>query len=94
MTDKDELLSQFFAEHEPPAQDVRFLTEALMRAQKRRNAYAVALWLGAGCVMAAVLALTGPAIASAFDALGPAVAPVIVIGTVLIFTRRMLWARA
>jgi len=94
MTVNDELLSQFFAEHEPPAQDPRFLAEALAAARKRRNAYALGLWLGAGCVAAAVLALTGPALANAFNALGPAVAPMIVIGAILTMTRRMLWARA
>ena len=93
-TDKDELLTQFFAAHEPPAQDARFLAQALAAAQKRRNVYAFWLWLGAGCVTAAVLALTGPWLARAFDALGPAVAPVVVIGSVLVMTRRMLWARS
>lgn len=93
-THKDELLAQFFAGHEPPAQDARFLAQALAAAQQRRNIYALWLWLGAGCVAAAVLALTGPWLAYAFDALGPAVAPVVVIGSVLMVTRRMLWARA
>ena len=94
MTDKDEVLLQFFAEHEPPAQDARFLTEALVRAQARRNVNAIGLWLGAGCVTAAVLALAGPAIGNAFGAMGPAIGPAIVVGTVLVMMRRMLWARA
>ena len=94
MTDKDDLLSQFFDGHEPPAQHARFLAEALMRAQKRRNVNAIGLWLGAGCVTAAVLALTGPAMGNAFGAMGPAIAPAIVAGTVLVMMRRMLWARA
>ncbi|MFZ2031305.1 MAG: hypothetical protein WAU68_13415 [Vitreimonas sp.] len=94
MTDKDELLSQFFAEHEPPALDAYFLAEALVRAQKRRNVNAIGLWLGAGCVAAAVLALAGPAIGNAFGAMGPAIGPVIIVSTVLLMMRRMLWARA
>ncbi|MBS0385612.1 MAG: hypothetical protein JSS00_09715 [Proteobacteria bacterium] len=94
MTDKHELLSQFFAGHEPPAQDARFLAGTLAAAQKRRNANAVALWLGAGCVTAAVLALAGPEIANVFNAMGPAVAPIVVTGTVLMMARRRLWARA
>ncbi len=93
MTDKDELLAQFFAEHEPSSQDTRFLILALTAAQRRRDANAVWLWLGAGCVIAAVLALAGPTLGRAFDALGPAVGPVIVVATALVMTRRLLWAR-
>ena len=94
MTDKDELLAQFFQEHEPPSQDARFLAEALARAQKARQTNTIWLWIGAGSVAASVLALVGPAIGNVFVAMGPAVAPVVVAGTVILMMRRVLWARA
>ena len=93
MTDKDELLAQFFQEHEPPSQDAHFLAEALARAQKARQTNTIWPWIGAGSVAAAVRALVGPEIGNAFVAMGPAVAPVVVAGTVLMMMRRVLWAR-
>jgi hypothetical protein len=94
MTDKDALLAQFFEGHEPPAQDARFVSSTLAKAQRKRHASAVALWAGAGSVIAAVLALVGPQLGSVFMALGPAAAPIAMVGTVLLMTRRMVWARA
>jgi hypothetical protein len=93
MTDKDQILAQFFQEHEPPSVDARFLAEALAAAHKARQTNTIWLWIGAGSVAAAVLALVGPEIGNAFAAMGPAVAPVVVAGTVLLMMRRMLWAR-
>lgn len=93
MTDKDQILAQFFQEHEPPSLDARFLAEALARAHKARQTNTIWLWIGAGSVAAAVLALVGPEIGNAFAAMGPAVAPAVVAGTVLLMLRRMLWAR-
>jgi hypothetical protein len=95
MTDKkDAILAQFFQEHEPPAQDVRFLAAALTRAQKKIWANEAALWLGGGSVIAVVFGLVGAQIGSVFVAMGPALAPVFIASAVLFMVRRMLWARA
>jgi len=94
MTDKDAILARFFEQHEPPAHDARFVAVALARAQRKRNAGAVLLWVGAGSLIAMVLAFAGSQIGSAYAVMDPAVAPIAVIATVLFMTRRMLWARA
>jgi len=94
MTDKDAILAQFFEHQEPPAYDATFVASALTRAQRKRNASAVLLWLGVGSLIAMVLAFAGPQIGSAYTAMAPAVAPIAVIATVLFITRRLLWARA
>ena len=46
MTDKDAILAQFFEQQEPPAYDATFVAAALTRAQRKRNASAVLLWVG------------------------------------------------
>ena len=94
MTDKDAILAQFFEQQEPPACDATFVAAALTRAQRKRNASAVLLWVGVGSLIATVLAFAGPQIGNAYSVMGPAVAPMAVVATVLFMTRRMLWARA
>lgn len=94
MTDKDAILAQFFQAHEPPVPDARFVAATLTRTRKTHAVNTAALWLGGGGVVAAVLDLVGPQLGDLFIAMGPAMAPVFVAGTVLFMTRRMLWARA
>ena len=88
MTDREQILAQFLAEHDPPASDPRFIAAAMVQLHRRQQWDRVALWSAASVALATVLVLVGPLIAAPLVAFAPVAAPIAIVGSVLFMTRR------
>jgi hypothetical protein len=85
----DDKLAAFFASHEPPQFDVRFVVatlEAFQRREARKDQVLVAM---VGIVTLIVAVLVGDRLAVSVNTLVPALMPVAVVGAALYFTGLM-----